>query len=52
MRDEMDARMWIEHHGGLSELVDRIGSQLRLALKTLHALEWDAPWRGKPKRRA
>jgi len=52
MRDEMDARMWVEHHTEFSKsidlLIDRLKSVfagLKPALDHIHSFEWDAPWR-------
>jgi hypothetical protein len=39
MRDEIDGRMWAEHH------VAEFFTAARTALARLHDLQWDAPWR-------
>ncbi len=49
MRDEMDARIWVEHHHGLGEAASRIAAQARAALRALHRIQFDAPWRRLPK---
>jgi hypothetical protein len=49
MRDEIDGRIWVEHHNGFSEDLDRvfarIGSAVGLALRRLNEMEFDAPWK-------
>ena len=52
MRDEMDARMWAEHHEDFSNYIDLLIARLRSAFARLkpawehiHSFEWDAPWR-------
>ncbi len=52
MRDEMDARMWMEHHEDLNRSVDQLiawfksaFASLKPALEHIHTFEWDAPWR-------
>ena len=52
MRDEMDARLWVEHGQGWSDFVARIANDLGVALKALHRIEFDAPWRTRPKHEA
>ena len=49
MRDEMDARMWVEHHDGLGVAARRIAAQLKVTLRALHRVQFDAPWRCLPK---
>lgn len=51
MRDEIDSRMWIEHHAAFSRSVgDLIGGVKRAfagikpALDHIHAWEFDSPW--------
>jgi hypothetical protein len=51
MRDEMDGRLWVEHHEefskGIDQLIARLKSafaSLRPALEHIHSFEWDAPW--------
>ena len=39
MRDEMDGRLWVDHHEGLSEAIDRTMAALRAGIARL-AL-WD-----------
>ena len=54
MRDEMDARIWNEHHEAFSQSIDALVGRvkaafaaLKPALTRIHRFEWDAPWRGK-----
>ncbi len=49
MRDEMDSRLWVEHGQGWSDLVGQVAAQVKLALRAIHAFEFDAPWRAKQK---
>jgi hypothetical protein len=49
MRDEMEARLWVEHGRDWSDFVARIVSDMKVALKALHRLEFDAPWRSRPR---
>jgi hypothetical protein len=39
MRDEYDARFWIDHHEGFADGVDRVLARLQLVLGRLPA--WD-----------
>jgi hypothetical protein len=49
MRDEIDSRIWVEHHRNFSEDLDRlfgrIGSAVSVALRRLNEMEFDAPWK-------
>jgi len=45
MRDEIDMRLWAEHHESLSALVGKFADAVRVSLKKLYAIEFDAPWR-------
>ena len=47
MRDEMDARIWVEHHDDFSRSIGDLFARLKPALDRIHAFEWDAPWRRK-----
>lgn len=54
MRDEMDSRMWVEHHeefsDGIDQLIAKVKSafgRIKPALDHIHAFEWDSPWRRK-----
>jgi len=44
MRDAMEARMWAEHGHAFSTAVAAILSAGWTALKTLNAIQFDAPW--------
>ena len=49
MRDEMDSRIWVEHHDafseGLENLFARLGAAVGIALRRLNQIEFDAPWK-------
>lgn len=49
MRDEIDGRIWADHHQAFSEDLDkffaRIGSAVGIALRRLNQIEFDAPWK-------
>lgn len=45
MRDEFDGRLWIEHGRSFGEAVSFLIDQVRVALKRLNEIEFDAPWR-------
>ncbi|HEY0626625.1 MAG TPA: hypothetical protein VGD10_07810 [Allosphingosinicella sp.] len=49
MRDEMDARIWNEHHQAfsqsLSNLVTAAVDTIRMTLRKLHKIEFGAPWK-------
>jgi hypothetical protein len=49
MRDEMDARIWAEHHQDFSNLVAGAIAAIGPALRRLHRMEFDQPWRRRPK---
>lgn len=49
MRDEMDARIWNEHHTAFSDSLDRLFRNIGDALKRLHQIEFSAPWRDSAK---
>lgn len=40
MRDEMDARLWVEHHGGFADGIDQAIARIR------HGLASFAGWDG------
>ena len=57
MRDEMDARIWVEHHADFSDSLDRLFARLKLAfagikpaLDRIHRFEFDAPWHHESRR--
>jgi hypothetical protein len=45
MRDEMDARMWVEHGAAFSKTVADFFARARPALERIHAYHFEAPWR-------
>jgi hypothetical protein len=47
MRDEMDARIWAEHHHDFSEMVHKALEPVRAAFNSLHRIQFDAPWKKK-----
>lgn len=44
MRDEMDARLWGEHHQAFSTQVDGLTGRIMDVFRLLHRLNWTAPW--------
>jgi hypothetical protein len=54
MRDEMDGRIWVEHHDDFSRSLGAffagLYAQLKPALDRIHRFEFDAPWRHKSRR--
>jgi hypothetical protein len=46
MRDEMDARLWVEHGAEFSRSLSEAFAKLRIVFERLHAIEFSAPWRG------
>ena len=45
MRDEIDSRLWVEHHEQFSRSVKRGLKRLLNAFCTLTTIQFDAPWR-------
>src|SRR5687768_16138625 len=49
MRDEMDSRIWVEHHGAFSEDLARLfasaAANIAAGFKRLNEIEFDAPWK-------
>ena len=45
MHDEIDGRLWAQHHQDFSEMVHRVADQVRTALNLLHHVQFDAPWK-------
>ena len=45
MRDEMDGRIWAEHHQEISAGLGRLLGGFAAGLKRLNDLQWSAPWR-------
>ena len=44
MRDEMDSRMWNEHHEAFSASIAEALDKLRAAFRQLHCHNFCAPW--------
>ncbi len=51
MRDEIDGRIWVEHHEEFSASIARRLAGFRLGLERLHAIRFDAPWQRRPSER-
>jgi hypothetical protein len=45
MRDEIDSRMWVEHHQAFSESVASFFAKSAEAFRRLNDIQFDAPWR-------
>lgn len=45
MRDEMDSRIWVEHHADFSAFLGRAIDNVLAGFERLVAIEFDAPWR-------
>jgi hypothetical protein len=45
MRDEIDGRLWAEHHTEFSASVAELFVRIGKGLKRLHERQWNAPWR-------
>jgi hypothetical protein len=45
MRDEMDARLWVEHHEQFSSGLADLFAKAREGLARLNAIQFDAPWK-------
>jgi len=52
MRDEMDARIWVEHHEGFSQSLDELFARARIVFDRIHAIQFAAPWRREGRDRA
>ncbi|HEY0413707.1 MAG TPA: hypothetical protein VGD66_11235 [Allosphingosinicella sp.] len=44
MRDEIDSRMWVEHHEAFSSQVASLFAAAGEAFRRLNAIQFDAPW--------
>jgi hypothetical protein len=44
MRDQIDARLWTEHHHRLSDDVGRFFARLAAGYRRLQAIQYAAPW--------
>lgn len=47
MRDEIDARLWSEHHQTFSIDIRRLASGAMQTFELLHRHYWNAPWSSK-----
>lgn len=45
MRDDFLSADWANHHGEMSNGIDRLIKSIALAFKALHAYQFDAPWK-------
>jgi len=51
MRDDYHSQTWAENHRQLSETIHKLSKAILAAFETLHAQQFDAPWRARPARR-
>lgn len=45
MRDDFLSADWANHHGEMSNGIDRLVKSIALALTALFAYQFDAPWK-------
>jgi hypothetical protein len=49
MRDEIDSRVWVEHHGAFAEDVAKFfaaaAANIGAGFKRLNEIQFDAPWK-------
>lgn len=49
MRDEIDGRIWVEHHGAfsndLANALGRAAANFAAGFKRLNEIQYDAPWK-------
>jgi hypothetical protein len=45
MRDEMDARIWVDHHEQFSDSLHNGFAAIAAGFRKLHNMQWSAPWR-------
>lgn len=45
MRDEMDGRIWSEHHEQFSNSIAKAMDAIRVALCRVYRFEFSAPWK-------
>ena len=45
MRDEIDGRIWVEHHGAFSEDLAKLFANIGEGFKRLTEIQFDAPWK-------
>jgi len=51
MRDEFDGRLWVDHGAAFGDVVASFLDQLKLSLKRLHEIQYEAPWLHDTKRK-
>ena len=51
MRDEIDGRIWAEHHTDFSNAIAAGLAKIMASLRALNRIQFDAPWRRDAKRR-
>ena len=51
MRDEIDARLWNEHHTAFSDSITAALETVMASLYALNRIQFDAPWRRVARRR-
>jgi hypothetical protein len=44
MRDEMEARMWVENHEQFSRDLEALFAKIAIVFRTLVEIEFEAPW--------
>ncbi|MBV8685361.1 MAG: hypothetical protein JOZ90_01735 [Alphaproteobacteria bacterium] len=44
MRDEIDGRLWVEHHQAFSASVASFLGEVALGLRRLNEWQFEAPW--------
>jgi hypothetical protein len=45
MRDEIDSRMWLEHHQSFAGNLTALFAEIGKGLSRLNQIEFDAPWK-------
>ncbi len=45
MRDEIDGRLWADHHHSFSAGIDQMVADIWQAFRTLNRIQFQAPWR-------
>ena len=51
MRDEIDGRIWAEHHTEFSDSLAAGLKKIMASLAVLNRIQFDAPWQRQAKRR-
>ena len=54
MRDEIDGRIWAEHHNEFADAIAAGLEKIMASMAALNRIQFDAPWRRdvRPRRRA